>query len=312
MPKDATCPICFDALESDSWQRLWCGCHVCNTCCGGWARAALESAAGAANPPAGADANGQPAAPLIALSCPACAAPLRPCDAAAVLGRDDALLVEYDSALRDAALRGMRDWRPCPQCKGGGFVTWGCVGERRLATRWRALCAGVAILGGLIAAGSHRLLAAAADEVHVATGDVWTLSGVWSLRFLIGAAACSHAVAAAARALAAESSADAPLNVECPDCTSRFALAATDAAADAAAGGRGSGGAGAGDDAWVRENTRPCPSCKSPILKHGGCNAMRCGRCRLQFCWCACAYSWRWASSPAPHPLQPSSCHQNA
>eukprot|EP00873_Tetraselmis_striata_P028139 jgi/Tetstr1/448403/TSEL_035673.t1 len=36
---------------------------------------------------------------------------------------------------------------------------------------------------------------------------------------------------------------------------------------------------------WMAANTRPCPSCGSPIQKASGCNYMRCLHCRVHFCW---------------------------
>lgn len=31
--------------------------------------------------------------------------------------------------------------------------------------------------------------------------------------------------------------------------------------------------------------SRPCPGCKTPIMRTGGCNHMTCTRCRTDFCW---------------------------
>ncbi|XP_069827794.1 E3 ubiquitin-protein ligase RNF14-like [Dendropsophus ebraccatus] len=36
---------------------------------------------------------------------------------------------------------------------------------------------------------------------------------------------------------------------------------------------------------WIKESTKPCPGCRSPIEKNGGCNKMFCSRCRTPFCW---------------------------
>ena len=49
-------------------------------------------------------------------------------------------------------------------------------------------------------------------------------------------------------------------------------------------------GAEAATQQWKLSHTRPCPGCTSPIIKDGGCNHVRCGRCRVEFCW-ACMRS---------------------
>lgn len=36
---------------------------------------------------------------------------------------------------------------------------------------------------------------------------------------------------------------------------------------------------------WLKKNTSPCPKCKFPINKNGGCNHMRCSKCNYYFCW---------------------------
>ncbi|KAG9465651.1 hypothetical protein GDO78_017963 [Eleutherodactylus coqui] len=36
---------------------------------------------------------------------------------------------------------------------------------------------------------------------------------------------------------------------------------------------------------WIKENAKPCPSCKVPIQKDEGCNKMTCSRCKQYFCW---------------------------
>ncbi|KAL5112323.1 hypothetical protein TcWFU_006461 [Taenia crassiceps] len=36
---------------------------------------------------------------------------------------------------------------------------------------------------------------------------------------------------------------------------------------------------------FINNECKPCPKCKSPILKNGGCNHMTCRRCLYEFCW---------------------------
>lgn len=36
---------------------------------------------------------------------------------------------------------------------------------------------------------------------------------------------------------------------------------------------------------WVKKNTTPCPKCRYPIKKDGGCNHVNCARCHYYFCW---------------------------
>jgi len=36
---------------------------------------------------------------------------------------------------------------------------------------------------------------------------------------------------------------------------------------------------------WLQNNTSPCPKCRFPINKNGGCNHVRCSKCNYYFCW---------------------------
>lgn len=40
-----------------------------------------------------------------------------------------------------------------------------------------------------------------------------------------------------------------------------------------------------GSKKWIYENTKPCPSCSTPIQKNGGCNHLNCAKCGTDFCW---------------------------
>lgn len=37
--------------------------------------------------------------------------------------------------------------------------------------------------------------------------------------------------------------------------------------------------------AYIRESTKPCPTCSVPLFKDGGCNHVTCSQCAFQFCW---------------------------
>ncbi|CAF2091168.1 unnamed protein product, partial [Rotaria magnacalcarata] len=40
---------------------------------------------------------------------------------------------------------------------------------------------------------------------------------------------------------------------------------------------------------WLVQNTKKCPSCKSPIEKAAGCDHMTCRKCNYEFCWACLA-----------------------
>jgi len=44
------------------------------------------------------------------------------------------------------------------------------------------------------------------------------------------------------------------------------------------------------NEQWVKSNSKPCPQCRAPITKDGGCNYMRCRSCQHEFCWVCSAH----------------------
>ena len=72
--------------------------------------------------------------------------------------------------------------------------------------------------------------------------------------------------------------------MNCPCCYKDFNLEAS-AELQHASGASSGDGAEAATQQWKLSHTRPCPGCASPIIKDGGCNHVRCGRCRVEFCW---------------------------
>jgi len=93
----------------------------------------------------------------------------------------------------------------------------------------------------------------------------------------------------------------APLPVICPDCGVEFACAP---------GGNShtAGGIALEEEPtldlqthhWLMLNTRPCPRCRVPIQKQGGCNHMQCRACKASFCW-ACMREGQHCRSFACH-----------
>lgn len=39
------------------------------------------------------------------------------------------------------------------------------------------------------------------------------------------------------------------------------------------------------DALWLSKNSKECPQCSTYIQKDGGCNWIRCGKCKYEFCW---------------------------
>ncbi|KAJ1630723.1 hypothetical protein T492DRAFT_1001394 [Pavlovales sp. CCMP2436] len=38
-------------------------------------------------------------------------------------------------------------------------------------------------------------------------------------------------------------------------------------------------------NAWIASATQPCPGCRGPIEKNGGCNHITCSKCKHEWCW---------------------------
>ncbi|KAH7129792.1 hypothetical protein B0J13DRAFT_678864 [Dactylonectria estremocensis] len=52
---------------------------------------------------------------------------------------------------------------------------------------------------------------------------------------------------------------------------------------------------------WIRQNTKPCPSCRENIEKGNACFHMTCSSCQFEFCW-VCLADWNQISpSPGRH-----------
>lgn len=232
-------------------------------------------------------------------------------------------LERWDDKARDAVLRSMADFRPCPHCGGGrksgerssgssdavhagdhagphnngggGFVTTECLapinGEReRNAERLLSMAgnpSSVAILIAYLAYYSYctgRTSARPDRGGHCAVALHVLTAVMPSVVVPILPHAIRLLLATAARREILR-----PIRVTCPCCLVGFGLDASSEMRDGASPG-GDAAAESATWRWKASNTRPCPGCASPIMKDGGCNHVRCGLCRVEFCW-ACMRS---------------------
>jgi hypothetical protein len=212
------------------------------------------------------------------------------------------VLERWDNKVRDNTLRLMGDFRPCPHCsdhkdathernnnQGGGFVTPEClaqINDEREAKSERLLkltgtpSAMVSVLSYAV-----YYLYCSAGETSISFGDQQsvflqlTAALVPSLLLPIMPHALGVLLALVARKILMS-----PIVVTCPCCFREFNLEAS-SELQLAGGALAGDGAEAATQQWKLSHTRPCPGCASPIIKDGGCNHVRCGRCRVEFCW---------------------------
>jgi len=239
------------------------------------------------------------------------------CDANSINNSALEVLEKWDAKTRDEMLRSMKDFRPCPHCseggtvdagddssptsgnmaniasnKGGGFVTPECLApineERESNAESLIQMAGTP--------SSHAvLLAYAIYYLYCTGGSTESNGGQTSAALQIALAIIPslllpilpHAIRLVLATMARKEIMR-PILVNCPCCLKEFNLEASsefqlsDASSDNAAE--------AATKRWKSSNTRACPGCASPIMKDGGCNHVKCLRCRADFCW-ACMRS---------------------
>lgn len=222
------------------------------------------------------------------------------------------VLQKWDAKVRDEFLRSMTDFRPCPNCseggggidttsqnnQGGGFVTPECLAPINEARETFAECAinmaGASVVKAVIFMyGIYYLYVAlrlTATE-DTSAGHINRLSSVLQIFMTILSGVLMPVLSHVLRlvlAKIARKEITRPIIVTCPCCdkdfnleaSSEFQLAETSSTTVAESA----------TQHWKNSHTRPCPGCSSPIMKDGGCNHVKCGRCRVEFCW-ACMRS---------------------
>jgi hypothetical protein len=208
-------------------------------------------------------------------------------------------LKKWDAKCRDGFLRSMPDFRPCPHCSkdnsssvlnGGGFVTPEClspINEEResCAEQIIAYAGPTAVQAVLLAYAMYYMFCSQrySTQSHGPVSRVAVFIQIITALlpgFLVPV--LPHVI----RLFLAKIAKDVilkPVIVTCPCCNREFNLEAasefnlaetlTNSASESAT------------QNWKNNNTRPCPGCSSPILKDGGCNHVRCGKCGVNFCW---------------------------
>ncbi|KAL9181386.1 hypothetical protein ACHAXT_010191 [Thalassiosira profunda] len=219
------------------------------------------------------------------------------------------VLEQWDAKTRDEFLRSMADFRPCPHCsggnstngegggsatqsdvsvgkelhrKGGGFVTPDCLAPIHRSRESNAVrlvnMAGPPVSKAVLLIYAAYYLYCGAIEFDNPLLQI--LSAIVPSVLL---PILPHAIRLLLVSLAKQE-VMRPIIVTCPCCEKPFNLEASSELQIPGASATGTAAESA-TQSWKDTNTRPCPGCSSPIMKDGGCNHVKCGRCRVEFCW---------------------------
>jgi len=212
------------------------------------------------------------------------------------------VLERWDAKVRDEMLRSMGDFRPCPHCsdhvdlsstrnnnQGGGFVTPECLAlindEREAkAERLLKLTGAPSAMAVLLSYAIYYLYCSSSENSTSNGGQIAVALQIASALIpSLLLPILPHALGVILSVMARKGLMS-PISVNCPCCFKDFDL---EASSELQLGGGASSDAGAeaATQQWKLSHTRPCPGCSSPIIKDGGCNHVRCGRCRVEFCW---------------------------
>jgi len=217
------------------------------------------------------------------------------------------VLEKWDNKKRDELLRSMPSFRPCPHCSngngidagssfqdsdntanntlldkgGGGFVTPDClqpINEERESNAERLL--------NMAGPPSSKAILLTYAIYYLYCGSRKSNNPALQIILALIPSALLPILPHALRlflASMAKREIMVPIIVTCPCCLKAFNL---EASSEFQLPDTSSGTAAeAATQRWKNTNTRPCPRCASPIMKDGGCNHVKCGKCRVDFCW---------------------------
>jgi hypothetical protein len=207
----------------------------------------------------------------------------------------------------------MPEFRPCPHCSksrktsneqypasegnssllnGGGFVTPEClspINEEResYAVRIIAFAGAASVKAALLAYATYYMFCAQKYAVESQSREptsrlAVSIQIVTAILPAVLVPVLPHVIRLFLAKIAKEAMIR-PIIVICPCCNKEFSLEASSefnlvetlsiTTSESAS------------QHWKNTHTRPCPGCSSPILKDGGCNHVRCGKCGVNFCW---------------------------
>ncbi|KAL7447512.1 hypothetical protein ACHAXM_010790 [Skeletonema potamos] len=215
------------------------------------------------------------------------------------------LLEKWQTKALIELLRKMDDYRPCPHCQkhkntfdtmtsnssgdssalhisGGGFVTGDCL---RLVNDERESNAQVIVR--LAETGTVKIVLLAftlyymyccgssvqGSELRQVVMAILPALGLPAYPYLINLMLVRIARKQIMR----------PINVTCPCCEKEFNLPSSEI--EIVKSSTDESQSEMATQQWKNVHTRKCPTCFTPIEKNGGCNHVRCGRCRTEFCW---------------------------
>ena len=296
-PPGTSCPVCFcEPTSQEEWYiTSSCFHSVCRDCLQAYAQSQVYDKTQTGP-----------------LKCPVCPQVLRPSDAIAALGGNTHLIEQWDMKIRNQLLRALPAFRSCPHCSnvsregnettkttsgnvnatsttsiatssddngpsttangGGGFVTPECLGpqyeeRREVATKvlYTLPFASLGLFG-------LWMIMTIIISKNPSTSPMIDLLFMFvpipsfiKLNNLVMKWIAQHSRKQFFK----------PIQVECPCCNLEFILPAE---AESYLNDEET-------SRWIESNTRPCPSCSSPIHKDGGCNHMNCSHCNANFCW---------------------------
>lgn len=207
------------------------------------------------------------------------------------------VLEKWQTKALNELLRKMDDYRPCPNCQkddnvsaeasapqntGGGFITGECLGPINEERESNAQ-----VLVRLAETGTVKIVLLAFTVHYLyrcgSAGQGSELRQVFmAILPAVGLPIFPHLLNLALVRIARKQIMR-PITVICPCCEIEFNLASSEI--DVVKNSPQNDESEMATEQWKNVHTRQCPTCSTAIEKNGGCNHVRCAKCRSEFCW---------------------------